>query len=238
MKKGTMIMLKDQKKCKIKIVKNGPYLVSGNVPLSEKIIVPNGKKYELKEGRKLPQAETYALCRCGNSKNPPFCDGSHAKIGFVGTETASRARYEDRAEWMEGPGIDLMDDNRCAYARFCHRDKGSVWELTERSYNEENIREAIRAASDCPTGRLTAVEKTGERTEPEYDPSIAIVQDSELGVSAGIFVTGNIPLESADGTEYELRNRYALCRCGESSRIPFCDASHVQIKYSDRNIVK
>ncbi len=41
----------------------------------------------------------------------------------LGDETASKAKYEDRADYMEGPGIDLMDDNRCAFARFCHREK-------------------------------------------------------------------------------------------------------------------
>lgn len=226
-------MSKDEKECKIKITKNGPYLVSGNVPLSEKIIVPKGRRYEFKDGRKLPQSEKYALCRCGKSKNPPFCDGSHEKNGFIGDETASKARYEDRVELLEGSGIDLMDDNRCAFARFCHREKGNVWELIENSRNEENMKEAIQAACDCPTGRLTAIDKTGKAIEPEYEPSIDIIQDQEKGVSSGIFVKGNIPIESVDGQLYEIRNRVALCRCGKSMNKPFCDATHVRIKFSD-----
>lgn len=223
------------KKCKIKIVKNGPYLVSGNVPLSEKIIVPKGRIYEFKAGRVFPQAEEYALCRCGMSKNAPFCDGTHVKAGFVGRETASRANYEDRAELFEGPGLDLLDDNRCAFARFCHSDKGKVWELIEDTDREEYRDMAIKAASDCPTGRLTAVDKDGNVIEPEYEPSIEILQDPEQGVSAGIFVKGKIPIESEDGQIYEIRNRAALCRCGRSHNMPFCDATHVSVKYSDKN---
>lgn len=86
-------MADTKKNAKIKILKDGPYVVTGNVPLSVKIIVPKGKGYEFKDGRDLPQNEEYALCRCGKSKNPPFCDGSHEKTGFVGTETASKAKY-------------------------------------------------------------------------------------------------------------------------------------------------
>jgi CDGSH-type Zn-finger protein len=208
--------------------------VTGSVPLSEKIIVPKGKGYELKTGRALPQSEKYALCRCGNSKNAPFCDGSHVEAGFDGTELASRADYEERADLQVGPSIDLLDDHRCAFARFCHREKGDAWELTKKSNNEENRTEAVQAASDCPAGRLVAVDKSGKRIEPVYEPSIEIIQDPEREVSAGIFVKGNIPLESAEGFTYEVRNRYVLCRCGESINKPFCDARHVRTEYKDQ----
>ncbi|MBC3798640.1 CDGSH iron-sulfur domain-containing protein [Acetobacterium tundrae] len=219
---------------KIKITENGPYIVSGNVPLSEKIIVPKGKSYEFKEGRELPQSEEYVLCRCGKSQNAPFCDGTHSKIGFVGTETASKKKYEDRAELRGGPAVDLLDDHRCASARFCHRETGDAWELTRASDNEANRKEAMQAAKECPSGRITAIIKTGEIIEPELEPSIEIVQDPEKGVSAGIFVKGNIPIESADAQIYQIRNRVALSRCGQSENKPFCDARHTSIEYFDR----
>ena len=62
---------------RIKILAAGPYVVTGGVPLVEKIIVPRGRSYVFEDGRELPQAERYALCRCGKSKNKPFCDSSH-----------------------------------------------------------------------------------------------------------------------------------------------------------------
>jgi CDGSH-type Zn-finger protein len=86
------------KNCKVKIIKNGPYVVSGNVPLEEKVIVyqDHGNHYEV--GQPLPQVKEYALCRCGNSKNMPFCDG---------TETASKEPYLKRAELIGGAGLML-----------------------------------------------------------------------------------------------------------------------------------
>ncbi len=58
---------------------NGPFLVSGPV----KLIDHAGGEHNL--GGK----ETIALCRCGASKNRPFCDGSHKECGFQAAETAS-----------------------------------------------------------------------------------------------------------------------------------------------------
>ena len=218
---------------KIKITKNGPYIVSGNVPLDEKIITPIGKHYEYRQGRDLPQNETYALCRCGKSKTPPFCDGSHVAAHFDGTETASRTPYEERAQVFPGSEVDLLDDNRCAFARFCHREEGDVWTLTEESYDSHLAEEAVIASSECPAGRLTHYDKKGNPIEPKFSPQITVLQDPEKGVSGPLFVKGNIDLESENGTLYEQRNRYALCRCGASRNKPFCDASHVPTNFHD-----
>jgi len=223
---------------KIKILKNGPYIVTGGVPLYEKIIVPVGDHYVLQDGRALPQKEKYILCRCGETSSPPFCDGKHLKNGFDGSEKASRKKYDERAEILKGPDLDLMDDGRCAMARFCHRDRGDAWELTERSYNPTNKSEAIIGATECPAGRLVAIEKNGFKHELKYEPSIEIVQDPEKGVSAAIFVRGGIQIESEDGHIYETQNSVALCRCGKSKNIPFCDASHLISMFDDGYVPK
>ena len=56
----------------IDVSDNGPILVQGPAHIQYK-----GKK-ELRESK------TIALCRCGNSSNKPFCDGSHRKVDFKG----------------------------------------------------------------------------------------------------------------------------------------------------------
>ena len=52
-------------------------------------------------------------------------------------------------------------------------------------------------------------------------------------MSGPIWVRGGITVESADGREYEVRNRVTLCRCGQSSNKPFCDGSHVECSFHD-----
>lgn len=229
----------DARSYTITIAPNGPYRVSGSVPLDEAVIAPVGGHREYKMRRTFPASATYALCRCGRTKTPPFCDGSHATSGFDGTETASRAPYEQRAEVYPGEGVTLLDDNRCAFARFCHREDGDVWSLTERSGDARLAREAVKASSDCPTGRLVHyATRTGEKLEPRLKPGITLLEDSEEEVSGPLFVHGGITLVGADGTAYEHRNRYALCRCGASRNKPFCDAMHVSIGFQAGELPK
>ncbi len=137
---------------------------------------------------------------------------------------------------MIGPKLDLLDDRRCAFARFCHRDAGNVWDLVDRSDDAVYYEEAIKAATDCPAGRLVVEDKQGHAIEPDFSPSIEVLQDPERGVSGPLYVKGYVPLQSADGSMYEPRNRITLCRCGLSRNKPFCDATHVSYQYRDDEV--
>ena len=55
---------------KIIVSKDGPYDVEGGV------------RFEDPDGNTPESVEHYTLCRCGGSKNKPFCDGTHWHIGF------------------------------------------------------------------------------------------------------------------------------------------------------------
>lgn len=215
----------------IKIMKDGPYIVQGDIPIFEKVIAHEGDNYVWEDGRELPQAETYSLCRCGKSNNAPFCDGSHKR--FDGTELADMRPYKERAKLETGATIDVMDDRRCSLSRFCHRKDGSVWDLLPKTDDPDARNEVIRGACECPSGRTVAIDKDGNIHEDVLEPSIYIVQDPAKNVSGGIYVMGGIPLQSSDGEMYELRNRYVLCRCGASKNKPFCDARHITFMYKD-----
>ena len=71
---------------KIAVTDNGPYLVLGNLPMNKEIITIGKDREPVKwtKGEKYPSQESYALCRCGNSKNKPYCDGTHIKNDFKG----------------------------------------------------------------------------------------------------------------------------------------------------------
>lgn len=215
---------------RIKITTQGPYIVSGGVPLSKQTIIcdSEGNAIAWRLDETFPTREVYSLCRCGQSKNRPFCDGSHRDAGFDGTEMASREHYMERAGRTQGPCLDLMDaPPLCAEARFCQPD-GTIWELVKRSNDPAAKTRAIREAADCPSGRLVICSKDGMEIEPEFEPSIVVVEDPQEGSSGPIWVRGGVPLESSDGSVYEVRNRVTLCRCGKSTNRPFCDGRHLK----------
>lgn len=56
----------------ITVGRNGSLRVDGDF----KIVDPDGNEYGL-QGRTV-----VSLCRCGQSQNKPFCDGSHKRVGF------------------------------------------------------------------------------------------------------------------------------------------------------------
>ena len=217
---------KDEKK--IVIIKNGPYIVSGNLPLDKEIIVEDkdGTPISWKKIKQYPNQEKYDLCRCGHSKNKPYCDGTHIKIKFDGTETASRESYLNLAEEINGHDLKLTDHKSlCVGAGFCHR-AGGTWKLTRESDDPEKKKIAIETACNCPSGRLIAWDKkTGKAIEPESEPSITLVEEAG-GVMGPIWVKGKVKIISSDGKEYETRNRVTLCRCGRSFNKPFCDGTH------------
>lgn len=216
---------------KIYVKKNGPYIVEGNYDFFEETITKN-IVLDREKSNVFSSNTKIALCRCGQSGNKPFCDGNHIKVKFNGKTTASKIPYIQRSDLQRGPAMSLLDDGRCAFARFCHREHGDVWSLTDQSSNPTLKSEAIEGATACPAGRLTPIEKD-KLIEHSYHPEITTVQDPLKHCSAGLFVRGDFELIDDDNTLYEKRNRVSLCRCGESSNKPFCDATHVTIQFSD-----
>jgi CDGSH-type Zn-finger protein len=62
----------------IRISRDGPYFVQGSVELEDQAFGEGASR------------EHYALCRCGGSKNKPFCDGTHWYIKFSDDEEKTR----------------------------------------------------------------------------------------------------------------------------------------------------
>ena len=143
-----------KKQISVTVSKDGPYIVSGDAPLSEQVIVANadGESLQWREGGSYATPEKYALCRCGHSHRAPFCDGTHAKIGFDGSETAARTPYSAQATVFAGPALALLDTKHlCADGRFCDPN-GNVWNQVARTDDPQIRAMFLRQVHHCPAG--------------------------------------------------------------------------------------
>jgi hypothetical protein len=126
---------------------------------------------------------------------------------------------------LHGDGVVMTDDRSlCTKAGHCGNRFTDVWEMI-RQTSDPGVRSRLEGMVDlCPSGRLDRDRPGGE--EPAR-PSIGVIRDGP------IWVRGGITIEAADGTEYEVRGRVTLCRCGHSGNKPFCDGSHKEIGFRD-----
>ena len=62
---------------------NGPYLIEGTAVYTD----ADGNEQKT-------QGTMIALCRCGQSANKPFCDGTHRKVGFEATAVSLKLADE------------------------------------------------------------------------------------------------------------------------------------------------
>ena len=212
---------------RIVILAHGPYEVTGDVTLRPRCTVysRHGEPLTWKTGDALPHPSTYYLCRCGQSRDKPFCDGSHAFERFEGTETASVVGSEARAEHHDGPAITVHKDGElCHHAKFCKQELTNWFELIPQTDSTGALTELIAMIEHCPSGALSYA-LDGEVIEPPLPEEIGPIANGPL------FVSGRIPIERADGEPMECRNRVSLCRCGRSGNLPLCDGTHIEIGF-------
>jgi len=200
----------------IRVTENGPYLVDG-------LEIRNAA------GEVLGAPERYALCRCGGSANKPFCDGTHARQGFDGSETADHGPIGARQDDYQGAGVTIRDDRTvCSHAGLCTDNLATVFRLRQEPWIDAtaaDVEAIVAQVQRCPSGALSVAVEGDE-------PSEAVLPQCVNPVPNGPYrVAGGVQVLAADGTPYEVRNRQTLCRCGGSRNKPFCTGMHWRIHF-------
>jgi len=190
---------------------DGPYQMSGCRQLQGMM---DGKVYDA-EG-------TVFLCRCGGSRNKPFCDGTHKKIGFSGAKDPNRV--PDQRDDYVGDEITIHDNRGiCAHAARCTDNLKSVFRLGLEPWIDPHGDEAEKIAEtiqQCPSGALSYTVGGVERRDRDSEPIILIVPNGPYAVRGGADLQG---VEWGIGASHE---HFTLCRCGKSSNKPFCSGAH------------
>lgn len=217
---------------RIVVEKDGPYRVEGHIPLVRKrqIVSEHGEPLTWYRSERIPTEDTYLLCRCGQSQDKPFCDGSHSRLGFDGTETAETIATVERQVVFSGVGLVVRrDDYLCMEAGFCGTRFANIERMMDSS-SESEIRSLIMAMVErCPSGSFTySIGHDHPEIEPDLPEQIAVTSEmtSDGPIVGPYWVTGCIPIERSDGEPLELRNRVTICGCGLSRKKPLCDGAH------------
>jgi CDGSH-type Zn-finger protein len=130
---------------RIEITNHGPYRVTGDVVIFDA------------EGTLLRRTGTWCLCRCGGSRNKPFCDVTHGLKGFDGTETADHGAIADRRDSYPADGVTVFDDrSRCAHFGQCTNRLPAVFRATAEPFVDphnaapDSIADVV---AGCPSAR-------------------------------------------------------------------------------------
>jgi len=210
---------------------DGPYIVRGGIPLVRKkqVMSEYGEPLDWEKESDLSTEDVYRLCRCGQSSNKPFCDGTYTKVEFDGTEAADTGPISARRKTFRSPKIFIEDDHSlCMHSGFCGNRLTNIWKMRAESNDSEVLAQIIGMIERCPSGTLSyTLEPGGEIIEQDLPKEVVVIPDGPL------WITGGIPVERSDGQPLETRNRVTLCRCGASSKKPLCDGTHKDIGFSD-----
>jgi CDGSH-type Zn-finger protein len=205
-----------KKKPNIVPTPDGPYLVN------------NLENFTNQKGP-IETKETMALCRCGGSANKPFCDGTHAKIGFSSVKLAGR--LEDKRDSYKGEKITIHDNRHiCAHAGRCTDGLKSVFHLKEEPWihpDAASADEIIATIQKCPSGALSYSIDNVEHRDGDGEPAIFVAPNGPYVVSGGPDL---VDTTRGDGAS---REHFTLCRCGGSKNKPFCDGTHWHNKFTD-----
>lgn len=209
----------DKNNIVIEVMPDGPLLVKGL------------KTWQNSKGEALPIKDKIALCRCGASANKPYCDGSHAVIGFSGERNIDKPLHKERQ--YQGEDI-TIHDNRviCSHAAECVNKLPAVFRLGERPWIEPNgadVEAIIAVIEECPSGALSYTRNGVRYRDQEREPAIKIAKNGPYDVTGGIAIKVDAELQPPS------REHYSLCRCGASKNKPFCDGSHHDTHFRDDN---
>jgi CDGSH-type Zn-finger protein len=220
-----------QNKPKILPLSNGPYYLIND--MNPRIV----EHLQDENGKSLSNISGVALCRCGASKNKPFCDGTHSVIGFSssnGVISDDGKISKDKKKSYAGRNIVIHDNRRiCSHAAECVDNLSTVFKLDARPWIDPdgaNVEDIIQTIGKCPSGALSySTDGVEYKDQTERDPMITVSKNGPYHVTGGIDLIGD-SIQWADGSSKE---HYALCRCGASSNKPFCDGMHKSINFED-----
>ncbi|MEM7368463.1 MAG: (4Fe-4S)-binding protein [Bacteroidota bacterium] len=133
---------------------------------------------------------------------------------------------EKSKEYSNGEITVVWKPEMCIHSKKCWKHLPEVFQPRNRPWVQIGgaaSQKIMAQVSQCPSGALSI------RNEETPSASTAILVEVMQG--GPLIVQGSIRVKGSDGEEVLKEGKTALCRCGASSKKPFCDGSHRQIEF-------
>ncbi|MBJ3761583.1 CDGSH iron-sulfur domain-containing protein [Maribius pontilimi] len=183
------------------------------------------------DGAEIDTKPNMSLCRCGRSKDKPFCDGTHREAGFL-SRSEKEPSGKDKLYQFEGNGVTVHYNPRvCSHAAQCIARAPDAFDPDRRPWiKPENADPAVieAAVRACPSGALMLETKGDAQQLLPGRAQITVEKNGPYWVE-GASIDVDLPGEGAT------RDKYVLCRCGLSGNKPYCDGSHAGANWKDDN---
>jgi CDGSH-type Zn-finger protein/truncated hemoglobin YjbI len=212
---------------RVTVSRDGPYLAVG----------PGVAEMTTWLGEPVDPPPVVALCRCGESAARPWCDGSHADVGFSGAKRADRV--PDRLDGYPARQFEITDNRGlCAHSGRCTDALPVAFRVATEPFVAPaggRADDILRAVQACPSGALGAAleaRRSAALSDTVRAPGIEVSRDGPYRLTGGIEVVDpdGAPVERPAGHSPE---HCSLCRCGHSTNKPFCSGAHWNADFHD-----
>ncbi|MGE0090441.1 MAG: (4Fe-4S)-binding protein [Bacteroidales bacterium] len=153
---------------------------------------------------------------------------------------------ENNRDYTNGEITVHWQPSKCIHSTICYSRLRSVFDPVKRPWvnmNGASTDKIIEIVNQCPTDALTFsynkdLKKTEEINSPEkkekepmeIEPSTTI----QIMKNGPAIISGSFTIKDFTGISLQKASAIALCRCGHSNNMPFCDGSHNKSGFTEK----
>ena len=151
---------------------------------------------------------------------------------------------ENNRDYTNGEITVYWQPSKCIHSTICYTRLRSVFDPIKRPWvnmNGSTTEKIIDIVNQCPTDALTfSWNKDLKNPESIINDEIKETESVEPSTRIQIMqngpaiISGDFIINDINGNKLAKANTIAICRCGHSSNMPFCDGSHNKTGFTEK----
>ncbi len=151
---------------------------------------------------------------------------------------------EHDRDYTNGEITVYWQPSKCIHSTICYTRLRSVFDPVKRPWvnmNGASTDKIIAIVNDCPTDALTfswnkdlKQTETPIKEEPKENIEIEPSTRIQIMQNGPAIISGDFVIKDITGNKLAKANTIAICRCGHSNNMPFCDGSHNKSGFTEK----